>query len=135
MADSSEEFRRILQETERIAVIGMKRFGAAHSVPVYMERHGYAIFPVNPTVEEIDGKPVFERVDQIDAAVDMVNIFRHSDAVIGHVAEILAMDPLPKSVWLQLGIRSDEATRRLEEAGIEVVQDRCLKVEHARLGG
>lgn len=133
MTQSREKLREILESTERIAVIGMKRFGAAYSVPLYMARAGYEIVPVNPTLDAIDDREVVDSIDQVDGPVDMVNVFRRSDAVGGHVDEILAMEPRPKTVWLQLGIRNDEAARRLEEAGIEVVQDRCLKVDHASL--
>lgn len=131
MSQEPDKLREILDKTQRIAVIGMKRFGAARSVPLYMERAGYEIVAVNPTIDEIDGRPVVDTVTDIEGPVDMVNVFRRSDAVAGHVDEILAMEPLPTSVWLQLGIRSDEAAKRLEEAGIDVVQDRCIKVEHA----
>ena len=133
MAKTSDQLRALLEQTSRIAVIGMKPMGAAGSVPRYMKRHGYEIVPVNPHFDEIDGDPVVDTVDEIDAAIDMVNIFRRSEAVVDHVDEILAMHPPPQSVWMQLGIRNAEATRRLEKEGIHVVQDRCLKVEHARL--
>jgi predicted CoA-binding protein len=133
MPQDREMLRKILEQTERIAVIGMKRGGAAYSVPKYMEHHGYEIVAVNPSYDEIDGLAVVDTVDEIEEPVDMVNVFRRSEAVGSHVDEILAMEPLPKTVWLQLGIRNDDAARRLEEAGITVVQDRCLKVDHADL--
>lgn len=128
-----KKWREILDKTERIAVIGMKPSGAALSVPRYMERQGFEIVPVNPMHDEVDGRKSYATVNQVDGPVDMVNIFRRSDAVPGHVDEILKMDPLPDAVWLQLGIRHDAAARRLLEAGIEVIQDRCLKVEYAQL--
>jgi predicted CoA-binding protein len=133
MIQDPEKLRAILDQTERIAVIGMKRGGAAYSVPKYMERHGYEIVPVNPSYDEIDGQPVFDSVSDLVEPIDMVNVFRRSDAVESHVDEILAMEPLPKTVWLQLGIRNERAALRLREAGIEVVQDRCLKIDHASL--
>ncbi|MFP4598938.1 MAG: CoA-binding protein [Persicimonas sp.] len=132
-ASQAKKWRAILDETERIAVIGMKPSGAAFSVPLFMERQGFEIVPVNPMYDEIDGRESFVTVNQVDGRVEMVNIFRRSDAIPGHVEEILKMDPLPNSVWLQLGIRHDAAARRLLEAGIEVIQDRCIKVEYARL--
>jgi hypothetical protein len=135
MSNGREKLRAILESTESIAVIGMKRSGAAYSVPKYMERSGYEIVPVNPTLDRIDDVEVFDSVDEIDRPVDMVNVFRRSEFVGDHVDEILAMDPPPKTVWLQLGIRNDEAVRRLEEAGIAVVQDRCLKIDHMSLVG
>lgn len=133
MSQEPEKLREILEKTERIAVIGMKRFGAALSVPRYMERAGYEIVAVNPTIDDIDGRAVFDSVSDIEDPVDMINVFRRSDAVEGHVDEILAMDPQPNSVWMQVGVRNDTAAERLEEAGIDVVQDLCLKVVHARL--
>lgn len=130
----SDEITEALESAETIAVVGMKRAGggAANSVPRYMERHGYRIVPVNPKFDEIDGKTAYASVDQIPGAVDMVNVFRRSSHVAGHVGEILEMDPLPKTVWLQLGIRNDTVARELEDRGIRVIQDRCIKVEHAR---
>lgn len=133
MAKTPEQLRAILDQTRRIAVIGMKPVGAAGMVPRYMKRHGYEIVGVNPNYDEIDGDSVVDTVDEIDEPIDMVNIFRRSEAVVDHVDEILAMQPRPQSVWMQSGIRNPQATRRLEKEGIHVVQDRCLKVEHARL--
>lgn len=131
MADDVAE---ALDEARTIAVIGMKRAGggAANSVPKYMEAHGFEIFPVNPKYDEIDGKTSYATVSEIPAAIDLVNVFRRSSNVPGHVDDILAMDPLPRTVWLQLGIRNAQAARRLEAEGIRVIQDLCIKVEHAR---
>ncbi len=134
MSHSSQQLRDILERTHRIAVIGMKPAGAAFSVPAYMQRHGYEIVAVNPNYHTIGSHAAVGSVAEVDGPVDMVNIFRRSDAVAGHVDEILAMDPLPKTVWMQLGIRNDAAAERLQAAGIDVVQDRCLKVEYARSG-
>jgi hypothetical protein len=130
----SDEVGEALEQAETIAVIGMKRAGRgpANSVPRYMERHGYRIFPVNPKHDEIDGKTSYATVQDVPAEVDLVNVFRRSSNVPDHVEEILAMEPKPETVWLQLGIRHDESARRLEEAGIRVIQDKCIKVEHAR---
>ncbi|MGM0558054.1 MAG: CoA-binding protein [Myxococcota bacterium] len=130
----SDEVSEALDAAETIAVIGMKRAGggAANSVPNYMERHGYRIIPVNPKFDEIDGKTCYPSVAEIPAKVDMVNIFRRSTHVPDHVDEILQMEPKPETVWLQLGIRNDAAAEKLEEQGIRVIQDRCIKVEHAR---
>lgn len=133
---SPPQIKAILGDTRTIAVLGMKApgYAAAYTVPKYMERQGYAIIPVNPNHDTIDGAQVYETVDAIDEPVDMVNVFRRPEHIAPHVDEILAMDPLPKVVWFQLGIRNDAAAERLEEAGITVVQDRCLKVAHARMG-
>lgn len=130
----SDQVGQALEQAETIAVIGMKRAGGgpANSVPRYMERHGYRIIPVNPKHDEIDGQTSYPTVQDVPAQVDLVNVFRRSSNVPGHVEEILAMDPRPKTVWLQLGIRHDESARTLEDAGIRVIQDACIKVEHAR---
>ena len=84
-----------------------------------------------PDAKEILGRPVFRTVASIGRPVDMVNVFRRPHDINQHIDDILAAKP--KSVWFQLGIRNDEAARRFAEAGIKVVQDRCLMVEHARL--
>jgi hypothetical protein len=130
----SDQVGQALEQAETIAVIGMKRAGGgpANSVPRYMERHGYRIIPVNPKHDEIDGKTSYPTVEDVPGKVDLVNVFRRSSNVPDHVDEILAMDPRPKTVWLQLGIRHDESARTLDDAGIRVIQDACIKVEHAR---
>jgi predicted CoA-binding protein len=80
------------------------------------------------------GKPVRATLAELSEAVDVVNVFRRSDALGEHLADILAMRPLPKVVWLQLGIRNDGFAEQLLAAGIDVVQDRCTLAEHRRLG-
>ena len=130
-----ETIRELLQQSETIAVIGMKPRGAALAIPKYMERVGYTIVPVNPKYPEVGGHESVDSVDAIEQRVDIVDIFRRGPAVSEHVDEILAMEPAPRLVWLQLGIRNDGAAERLAAAGIPVVQDACLKVEHRRLFG
>lgn len=129
----------LLRSTRRIAVLGIKTEAAAgqpaHSIPQYMQRAGYEIVPVPvyyPDATEILGQKVYRRVADIPGGVDMVNVFRRPGDVPPHVDDILAASP--KSVWMQSGIRNEEAARRLAEAGIKVVQDRCLMVEHRRHG-
>ena len=99
-----------------------------------MQAAGYEVIPVPvyfPDVREILGKPVFRTVAAIGRPVDMVNVFRRPNDIPQHVDDILAAKP--KSVWFQLGIRNDDAAKRLAEAGIKVIQDRCLMVEEGRL--
>ena len=129
----------VLRETKSIAVLGIKPEShadqAAHYVPAHMVRRGYDVIPVPvyyPDVQEILGRKVFRKVADIGRPVDMVNVFRRPADIDQHVDDILAAKP--KSVWFQLGIRNDAAARRLAEAGIKVVQDRCLMVEEGRLG-
>jgi predicted CoA-binding protein len=129
---------QMLRQTKTIAVLGIKPEShadqAAHYVPAHMAAAGFDIIPVPvyyPEVTKILGKPVFRSVAAIGRPVDMVNVFRRPNDIPPHVDDILAAHP--KFVWLQLGIRNDEAARKLAEAGIKVVQDRCLMVEEGRL--
>jgi predicted CoA-binding protein len=99
-----------------------------------MARAGYDIVPVPvyyPEVTEILGRPVYRTVSAVPQPVDMVNVFRRPRDIPAHVEDILAARP--RVVWLQLGIRHDEAAETFARAGIQVVQDRCLLVEHRRL--
>jgi hypothetical protein len=99
-----------------------------------MAQAGYEIIPVPvyyPDVTVILGREVFRKLTDIGRPIDMVNVFRRPNDIPQHVDDIIAAKP--KSVWFQLGIRNDEAARRLAEAGIKVVQDRCLMVEQRRL--
>jgi predicted CoA-binding protein len=128
----------MLRDTKTIAVLGIKP--ESHSgqpafyVPAHMHDAGYEIIPVPtyfPDVTEILGKPVFRTLAAIGRPIDMVNVFRRPSDIPPHVDDILAARP--KYVWFQLGIRHDEAAQRLAEAGIKVVQDRCLMVEQGRM--
>lgn len=131
--DSEAELREILG-FQRIAVVGCSRTPgkAAHDVPRYMQDHGYDIVPVNPYADEILGVPAYDSLDDVDREIDVVNVFRPSDEVAGVIDQTLDRDDV-KVVWLQLGIRDDEAATRAEEAGLTVVQNRCIKVDHQRL--
>ena len=129
----------MLRDTKTIAVLGVKPEShsaqAAHYVPAHMLAEGYEIIPVPtyyPEVTEIFGKPVFRTLAAIGRPIDMVNVFRRPSDIPPHVDDIIAAKP--KYVWFQLGIRNDEAAQRLAEAGIKVVQDRCLMVEQGRVG-
>jgi hypothetical protein len=132
-----DELRELLAELRSVAVVGIKAGDRddAFRVPRYMQAHGYRIIPVSPKLERVLGEPAVPSVAEIPGPVDLVNLFRDSRHVPGHVDEILALSTLPRAVWMQLGIRHDAAARRLAEAGVAVVQDRCLMVEHGRLLG
>lgn len=140
LVTTGEQIARIWREVKRIAVLGMKTEAQsgqpAFYVPEYLHRAGYEIVPVPvyfPDATHILGQHVYRRVADIPGTVDMVNVFRRSQDVPPHVDDILAATP--KVVWMQSGIRNDEAARRFAEAGILVVQDRCAMVEHRRYGG
>lgn len=130
---------RAMRESKVLAVIGMKPPGGgpAWTVPGYMRREGYTTYAVNPEypAERFEGLEHYGRVTEIDEPIDMVVLFRNSRFIDAHATEILQMDPLPKFVWMQLGIWNSRATERLSAAGIDVVESRCLAVEHPRLIG
>ena len=139
LIESTDEMRAILRETRRIAVLGIKPESRgdqpAHFVAVYAKEAGFEIVPVPvyyPEVTEILGEPVYRRLVDVPGEIDMVNVFRRPEHVPPHVDDIIAKRP--RSVWMQLGIRNDDAAERLARAGIDVIQDRCLKVELMRIG-
>lgn len=132
--------RELLGRVRRIAVLGIKteaqRGQPSIDVPRYLERAGYEIVPVPvyyPEVERILGRPVFRKLADIPGELDLVNVFRRSKDLAPHLDDILAKRP--KAVWLQLGIRDDAFAAALLAAGIDVVQDRCILVDHQRLLG
>jgi predicted CoA-binding protein len=135
---TDDEIRSLLQATRSIAVLGIKPEShcgqPAFYVPKYMADAGYKIIPVPvyyPEVTEILGEPVFRDLNLIPGEIDLLNVFRRSDDITRHTVDILAKRP--KAVWFQLGIRNDDVAERLAEAGIKVVQDLCLMVEHRAL--
>jgi predicted CoA-binding protein len=133
--ESDEELREILG-LERVAVVGCSGTEGkdAHEIPNYLQRHGYDVIPVNPFADEILGEHAYDSLADVAETVDVVDVFRPSDEVAGIVEEAMERDDV-KVVWTQLGIRDDDAARRAEDAGLRVVQDECVKVEHERLVG
>jgi predicted CoA-binding protein len=136
---SDADLRRVLSEAKTIAVLGAHPDEArpAHYVPAYLHDHGYRIIPVNSqhAGKSWWGEPVRATLPEVELAVDIVDVFRRADKLDEHVPEILAMQPRPKLVWLQLGIRNDAFARQMLDEGIQVVQDRCALAEHRRLLG
>jgi predicted CoA-binding protein len=135
LLENDDEVFQLLRETKRIAVLGIKPESHANQpafyVSKYMENAGYEIIPVPvyyPHVTEILGKKVIRDLRVVEGPIDMVNVFRRPADIPKHTEEILAAKPT--SVWFQLGIRNDEVAETLAKAGIKVVQDRCLMVEH-----
>ncbi|WP_435335764.1 CoA-binding protein [Haloarchaeobius sp. TZWWS8] len=131
--ESDAELTEILTH-DTIAVVGCSNTPgkAAHDIPRYLQQHGYRIVPVNPFADEILGEPAYDSLTEVDEQIDIVDVFRPSEEVAGIVDEAVERDDV-KVVWMQLGIRDDDAAKKAEEAGLQVVQDRCLKVEHSRL--
>ena len=135
---SDESIAELIRNTQTIAVLGIKPESRssqpAFYVPKYMKDAGYDIIPVPvyyPDVTEILGLQVYRNLNDIPGDIDMVNVFRRSEDIPKHTAEILQKNP--KSVWFQLGIRNDEVAEALAKAGIKVVQDLCLMIEHRAL--
>ena len=138
LIDDSNGMREMLLETKSIAVLGIKTEAQsdqpAFYVPKYMQNAGFKIIPVPvyyPDVTEILGEKVHRQLQQIPDEVDMVNVFRRPQDIPAHLDDLLAKKP--KSVWMQLGISHDAVAEQLARAGIKVVQDRCLMVDHRRL--
>ena len=138
LLESPSQIGTLLRATKRIAVLGMKTEEQsdqpAFYVPDYMMQAGFEIFPVlvyYAAVTEVAGRRVYRKVADVPGPIDLVNVFRRPSDIPPHVDDILAAHP--KAVWFQSGIRNDDAAERLARAGIQVVQDRCLMVEHRRL--
>jgi uncharacterized protein len=129
----------ILHETRTIAVVGASANDVRPSffVTKYLIDKGYTVYPINPgqAGKDILGRPVFARLADVPEPIDMVDVFRASEAAAGVVDEALALDPLPKVIWLQLGVRNDDAAAKAEEAGVKVVMNRCPKIEYGRMSG
>jgi predicted CoA-binding protein len=138
LIETDDELTRLLAETRRVAVLGMKTeaqgYQPAFYVPQYLVSAGFEVVPVPvyyPEVTRILGLEVYRRLADIPGDVDMVNVFRRPQDIPPHLEDILSKRP--RSVWFQSGIRNDRAAERLARAGIKVVQDRCLMVEHRAL--
>ncbi len=135
--ESDENLKALLESARTVAVVGIKdrENEDAFRIPQYLQRAGYRIVPVNPKLAAVLQEPCKASLALVDRPVDIVNLFRASEHVPAHVDEILAMKPLPRAVWMQLGIHHGPSAQRLRDAGIEVVQDRCIMVDHRRLIG
>lgn len=136
--ETDEAVLDLLRESKRIAVLGIKPEShiakPAFQVPKYLQDLGYEIVPVPvyfPGVKEILGEPVVRAVADISGDVDIVDVFRKPDDIPAHLPDIIAKKP--KAVWFQLGIQNDAAARELADAGITVVQNRCMKTEAQKL--
>ena len=128
------EIKDALDATKTVAVLGMSPNDTrdSHRVGVYLSKVGYKVTPVRPAQEEIAGLPAVASLDDLPpGSIDMVDVFRNSAQVEMHVDEAIRLGA--KVFWMQLGIVNEAAAKRLLEAGIDVVMDRCTKVEYARL--
>lgn len=138
LLERNEDIRDLIAAVRRIAVLGIKTEQQgdqpAFYVPRYLDRAGFDVVPVPvyyPEVTEILGKPVYRRLADIPGPVDLVNVFRRPTDIEAHLDDMLAAKPA--AVWFQSGIRHQAVAEALARAGIKVVQDRCLMVEHRSL--
>lgn len=136
--ETDDDLRSLVRGLRRVAVLGIRseRFAdrPAHYVPAALAAAGVVMVPVSlhePEVREILGAPVHRALGEIVGPVDLVNVFRRAEDLPAHLDALLALRP--PAVWLQSGIRHDEVARALTRAGIDVVQDRCLMVDHRRM--
>jgi hypothetical protein len=135
MADDIPTLRRILRSARTIAVVGLSAewhrpsFFAAK----YMQEHGYRVVPVNPRYPEILGERCHASLETIDVPVDIVDVFRRTEDVLPIARQAIAIGA--KCLWQQIGVKNLEAARLASEAGLDVVMDRCVKIEHARFFG
>lgn len=132
---TAEELRAILRDTRTVAVLGASDNPARPSNEVfrYLARHsGYRLFPVNPTITEVGGIPAYPNLAALPEVPDMVDVFRRHDELPGVLADVLALTPRPKYLWLQQGLRHEAVAQAARAAGVTVVMDRCLKVDYAR---
>ena len=133
--DDIPGLRRILSRSRTIAVVGLSAnwYRPSYFAAKYMQDHGYRVIPVNPNYKEILGEKCYPDVASIPEAVDVVDCFRKPEEMPALAREAVAKKA--KVLWMQLGIRNDEAARIASDAGLDVVENHCVKIEHARLMG
>lgn len=131
----SEQPRNILTQYRRIAMVGVSGnpTRASYRALVHMKSQGYTVYPVNPSYDEILGLTCYKSLLDIDKPVDIVDIFRRPDTVVPLVSE--AREIGAKVFWMQIGVINEDAAAKAAEAGMEVVMDRCVKIEHCRFYG
>lgn len=132
------EIRRVLESARTVAVLGAhhERARAAFYVPDYLHGVGARILPVNPALvgHTLWGEPVRTSLESLGQPIDVVDVFRRSEALPAHLDDLLKMNPPPAVVWFQQGIRNASVAAALIAAGIDVVQDRCMLADHRRMG-
>jgi predicted CoA-binding protein len=127
------DIKDILENAKTIAILGLspKPERDSNRVARYLKDHGYSIIPVRPGQQEILGLSAYATLDDIKESVDIVDVFRNPEQILPHAHEAIRMQP--KVFWMQLGIENQEAATLLVKAGIDVVMNKCIKIEHDRL--
>ena len=133
--DDSDKIRRILRKYRTVAVVGLSAqwHRPSYFAAKYMQEHGYRVIPVNPMYDEILGEKCYKALRDIPGPVDVVDCFRKSSEIPALAEEAIAIGA--KVLWMQLGVRNAQARERAEAAGLEVVEDHCVKIEHGRFFG
>jgi predicted CoA-binding protein len=132
---TQEELRNLLQTARTIAVVGHsdKPHRTSYRIAQYLRQAGYTVYPVNPAVSEIDGQPSYPDLASVPEPIDIVDVFRRSEHLPAIVAE--AIQAGAKAVWAQLGVEDAQAAAAAEAAGLPIVMDRCIMVDHRSLLG
>ena len=135
MTDDIPGLRRILSECRTVAMVGLSAnwYRPSYFAAKYLQEHGFRVIPVTPRYEEVLGEKCYPSLDAIPVPVDVVDCFRRAEEIPAIAEAAIAIGA--RVLWMQLGIRNAEAAARAEAAGLEVVQDRCMKIEYARLFG
>jgi uncharacterized protein len=133
--DDIDKLRRILRNNHTLAVVGLSAnwYRPSYFAAKYMQEHGFRIIPVNPMYAEVLGEKCYKSLRDIPEKVDLVDCFRRSEEILSLADDAIAIGA--KVLWMQLGVTNAEARAKAEAAGLEVVEDRCVKIEHARLFG
>ena len=135
IVDDIAGLRRILAQSRTLAVVGLSAnwYRPSYFAAKYMQDHGYRIIPVNPSYTEVLGEKCYPTIAAIPGPIDVVDCFRKAEEIPALARAAVAKGA--KVLWMQLGIRNDEAARIARDAGLDVVMDRCVKIEHARILG
>ena len=133
--DDSEKIRRILLRNKTLAIVGLSAqwHRPSYFAAKYMQEHGYRVIPVNPMYDEILGEKCFKSLRDIPFPVDIVDCFRKSAEIPALAEDAIAIGA--RVLWMQIGVKSEAARARAEAAGLEVVENRCVKIEHGRFFG
>jgi len=144
MTSAEDEVVKKILGMKTIAVVGLSKdlSKPSHDVARYLLTHGYRVIPVNPTVDEVlaqkSYKSLLDLPDELKREIEVVDVFRRAEDVPVIVDEAIKLHSSlgrPKAIWMQLGIVNEDAARRAKESGMDVVMDRCMKIEHGRRSG
>jgi uncharacterized protein len=135
MPDDLTTLRRILRTCRTVAVVGLSNewHRPSYFVAKYLLQHGYQVIPVNPRYQEVLGQRCYPSLDAIEGKVDMVDVFRRTDDVLPIAKQAIQIGA--KCLWQQIGVVNEEAQALAQQAGMDAVMNRCVKIEHARLFG